>query len=151
MSDFEYTIEKNGCSIAGYKGNNTVINIPNEIDGLRVIEIHDAAFHSSPNITEVNIPDGVTYIWYYAFKWCVNLKSITIPEGVEIIGIGAFEGCRNLTSITIPKSVRTMCSDIFKDCENLKRIIFKGRTSTDKENFHIHWKGNCNAEVIFEP
>ena len=51
-------------------------------------------------MTNVNIPDGVTYIGEYAFDNCSGLTSIDIPSSVTTIGVGVFNNCVGLTSIT---------------------------------------------------
>ena len=43
-------------------------------------------------VTSLIIPDGVTTIPYYAFRYCTGLTSITIPNGVTSIGYEAFDG-----------------------------------------------------------
>ena len=43
-------------------------------------------------VTSLIIPDGVTTIPYYAFRYCTGLTSITIPDSVTSIGYEAFDG-----------------------------------------------------------
>ena len=52
------------------------------------------------NITNVQLPYGITHIGNDAFSNCVNLRSIIIPATVTSIGNYAFAGCRNLRDIT---------------------------------------------------
>ena len=51
-------------------------------------------------ITDLVIPDGVTSIKNYAFRYCTSLTSVTIPNSVTSIGSSAFSNCSSLTSIT---------------------------------------------------
>lgn len=55
-----------------------VIDIPAEIDGIPVTIIEKYAFSFSNHLTEVAIPESVTYIGEMAFNNCKNLTSITI-------------------------------------------------------------------------
>ena len=48
--------------------------------------------------TEIVIPNSVTGIGDYAFKYCINLTSVIIPDSVTSIGWEAFYECKNLTS-----------------------------------------------------
>ena len=48
------------------------------------------------------IPDTVTEIADFAFRFGGDLKSITIPESVVEIGHKAFEGCSSLSTINVP-------------------------------------------------
>ncbi len=48
------------------------------------------AFRTARKVTEVVIPDSVTYIATYAFGTCVSLESVYVPQGVEYIHPKAF-------------------------------------------------------------
>ena len=52
-------------------------------------------------ITNLVIPDDVTYIGRYAFSDCSGLTSVTIPNSVTIIDNYAFRGCSGLTAVHI--------------------------------------------------
>ena len=65
-----------------------------------VISIGSRAFQNCVNLTDINIPAGVTNICDEAF-YNSYLSSADIPESVESIGNYAFGLCRNLKSITI--------------------------------------------------
>ena len=62
MRDFEYEKIENGISIIKYTGDETVINIPDKIDGLPVISIGSKAFAENHHITSITIPDSVANI-----------------------------------------------------------------------------------------
>lgn len=57
---------------------------------------------ASEELTELNIPDGVTKIGDYAFVYGLSITSVTIPDSVTAIGFHAFRWCTSLESITIP-------------------------------------------------
>ncbi len=71
------------------------------------------------NLSEYEIPEGVTEIAYGAFAHCNSIESIVIPDGVEKISGMAFEECLNLKSATIAATVSTIVSSAFYGCENL--------------------------------
>ena len=49
-------------------------------------------------MSDLVIPNSVTYIRSYAFSGCTSLTSIVIPNSVTNIGSYAFSGCTSLTS-----------------------------------------------------
>ena len=73
-------------------------------------------------ITNLEIPEGITDIKQYAFRGCSGLTSVTIPEGVTNIGIDAFYECTGLTSVTIPESVTNIEEWAFWGCDNLTSV-----------------------------
>lgn len=76
----------------------TRADIPEAIDGVRVMTIGDYAFQDCSGLTSVTIPNSVVGIWDHAFDGCGGLTSVTIPESVWSIGEWAFIDCSGLTS-----------------------------------------------------
>ena len=74
------------------------------------------------NITDYNIPNGITKIIDHLFYGWENLKSVTIPDSVTEIGESAFENCTSLTNIVIPNSVTKIANSAFQYCSNLTNV-----------------------------
>ena len=92
-------------------------------------------------ISELVIPDGVTYIGIYKFYNCKNLKTVTIPNSVQGISIGAFENCTNLMSVYMPNSMTEIGWSSFAGCSSLTSItIPDGVTSIGSCAFN-----NCSS------
>ena len=73
--DYQYCILEDGTAeITRYSGEDSVLKIPNTLDGKTVTSIGDQAF-----------------------AWCRSLTSIELPDSVTSIGDQAFWGCNNLT------------------------------------------------------
>lgn len=70
------------------------------------------------------IPDGVTNIWWGAFRFCPWLTAVTIPGSVTSIGDLAFNNCDSLTSVTIPDSVISIGGNAFQNCLGLTNVMF---------------------------
>ena len=64
---------------------------------------------SEEEVTELNIPEGVTRIGYYAFVNCESITKVTIPETIDYIGLAAFNGF-NTNATAIFASERSLCS-----------------------------------------
>ena len=85
-SGLEYEeLEDGTVEITRYSGEDTVLVIPDEIDGKRVTRIGDFAFYECSGLTEITLPEVVTSIGNYAFSGCSGLTEITLPEGVTSI------------------------------------------------------------------
>lgn len=81
-----------------------------------------SAFCDSPELTEVKIPSTVTKIKDSAFSGCTGLTKIELPPQLEEVGYSSFYGCSGLTEITIPSSVKTIRSGAFEECYNLESV-----------------------------
>lgn len=87
-------------------------------------------------VTDLVIPNSVTYINTYAFLGCHSLTSIVIPNSVTGIGSSAFYNCKNVTSITIPDSVTDIGEEAFYGCSSLGNItIPNGITTLRSQTF----------------
>ena len=113
--DFTYFEKEDGLYITGYTGQDTIITIPNQIEGKKVVGIADKAFAGCSTLENVTLPDTLLSIGVRAFEGCNRLKSIIIPDSVTQIRQSAFIGCSDLTSITIPDSVMQIGGEAFSD------------------------------------
>ena len=80
------------------------------------------AFCDSPMLNEVKIPSTVTKIKSSAFSGCTGLTKIELPPQLEEVGYSSFYGCSGLTEISIPSSVKTIRSGAFQNCFNLESV-----------------------------
>lgn len=79
----------------------TSLEIPDEIDGNKVIAIGENAFAGIVNLESIILSGSIIKIEAKAFGWCENLKSITIQNGITEIDINAFFICNNLETIIV--------------------------------------------------
>ena len=103
-SDFEYKAISDGIEITKYIGTSTKVRIPEKIKGKPVTIIGYLAFYDS-SITEVHVPNSVTYIRMEAFTHCKKLTSVTLGNSVTTISEAAFYNCISLKSINVPESL----------------------------------------------
>ena len=102
-TDFSWETVDNGTSvkITSYHGSDTIVTIPDVIDGKPVTVVGEYAFLWCTEITSIVIPDSVLIIDEYAFYGCNGLTTIDIPGSVVEIGNGAFYWCVGLSDITV--------------------------------------------------
>ena len=93
-----------------------------------LLELDSESFSGCHNLTNIILPNTVTYIGDRAFYNCYNLESIIIPDSVTSIGNYAFDYCNNLESVTIGSSVTTIGTNAFNECNNLASVTFKNST-----------------------
>ncbi len=122
----KYNITNGEAIITGYQGSNTVLELPEEIEGYPVTTIATRAFDCNEDITKVILPDTVSVIEEGAFGYCTNLREVILSSSLTTIGESAFEYCRALTYVNIPESVTSIGDYAFCCCLNLSEISFYG-------------------------
>lgn len=89
---------------------------------VKIIEV--AAFADNPNLTEVNLNDGLEEVGNIAFAGA-GFTEINLPEGVTWSS-DVFYECNNLVSVIIPKGSKWNGSNAhFYGCDNLKEVIIE--------------------------
>ena len=109
--DYKYSIVNNSVTIDSYTGSDSVVIVPDNIDGYDVTEIGGSAFARCTNVKEIKLPETLETIGYCAFESCTGLESIKIPSKVKTIGGGAFEYCSSLKEINLPESIEKLGSE----------------------------------------
>lgn len=141
--NFEYYVKDDQTiSISLYKGNESELVIPSEINGLVVTSIESDAFYENKNFSDITLPDtirdidmytfsqtdyyknqnnwedGVFYIGKHLIKAKESLSGeYAVKEGTVYISSCAFIGCENLTNIIIPDSVQRIGDRAFVNTE----------------------------------
>jgi hypothetical protein len=166
--DFTWTSNGKTVVINGYEGTNTVVTIPETLDGLPITGIEWDSFSEvttnlfavkiPKSITSIGpfrcrqlagitIPDSVTNIGDSAFFNCENLASVTIPNSVAHIGKNAFCGCIRFSGITIPDSVTSIGAYSFCNCTNLTSVtLSKNVTNIGESSFY-----DCGITYVMIP
>ncbi|MBP0973324.1 MAG: leucine-rich repeat protein [Oscillospiraceae bacterium] len=94
------------------------------------------AFMNCSSLTDVTIPEGVTYdtafgaSLYNTFEGCTSLKQIQLPESFHVIVSDMFHGCSSLESFEISKGVNRIAYSAFEDCISLKEIVIPANVET---------------------
>ena len=126
-----------------YNENITEVVIPDEIEGLPVVEIKGEAFSSSDlvnvkfgknikiigdyafahsELKEVELPESLEEIGSNAFAYCFELEKVIFNDNLQSIGRYAFTSCRALTSVELPNSLVRIDKGAFKKCNNITDI-----------------------------
>ena len=106
-----------------------------------ITHVGKSAFYNCVNLTEVSLPDSLTFMDYQAFGYCTSLQEILIPEGVQSMYFRVFYGCSSLSKVNIPEKATHIYSSAFAECTSLTSIeIPYGMTAIDNSAFQ-----NCSS------
>ena len=134
--------EKNKYHLISYKGIETELVLPNDIEGSSYT-IESLAFNDCSNITSIIIPSGIEAISFGALFGCNNLVSITIPY-LRTAHFGYLFGANDYknSSLFVPDSLRevyitggtTIRSNAFSGCSSLTKITLPNSITSIGDN-----------------
>ena len=107
-----------------YGGNSSYVPSSLTSVTVRAGYVGDYAFSGLTYLSEVVLPQNMTYVSAHLFDGCTSLSQAVIPSGVSSIGDYAFNGCSSLGDITIPQSVTDIGQYAFRDC--YAEIVWEG-------------------------
>ena len=145
--NFDYEIYEGGVIITKYKGKDTAVEIPAEIEGTPVKEIGFFTFEANESIVSVALSESIQTIGEGAFIDCTSLKEINLPTGLTTIERGAFAGCTAIAEITIPDGVQSIHDGAFAGCNALAEMTVLSR-ELKYENWGLEELPNL---VIYAP
>lgn len=120
---YEFKLIDGYAEITAYKGNDTVVEIPETLMGYTVVSIGDEAFRRS-GVKSVFIPDSVKEIKADAFADSTELTTVKFSSNLESIGDTAFYNCENLSSaIRFPESLKKIGDCAFENCWDMTYAI----------------------------
>lgn len=137
---FRYFLnEESEATISYYVGNESIVVVPETLDGYPVTEIGEFAFSSfcssdyfykygsddlisNDLITSITLPETIKVIGDYAFAGNLKLTEINIPSKVTTIPYECFNSCESLEYVDLPESVNKIEARAFYCCKNLKSI-----------------------------
>ena len=150
LSDFEYelTEDMEGVKITKYKGEALHVLIPNEIEGLPVVELGDYSFSSRKKMETIIIPDTVKKIGRYVFYFCDKLKNIRLSKAITSIVEGMFSSCESLEEFIIPDHIINIESSAFSHTGIISiylpdRITFRSKSYSEEYEISTFVFNSC--------
>lgn len=101
------------------------VEIPAEVDGIKVMGLDYMAFMSNKKITGLTIPDSVRYIDRDALAGLSAVTSLTLPKKLVVVRSGSIRDMGSLESLVIPPTVQLVHGAIVR-CSALKSVTFEG-------------------------
>ena len=114
IQDFVYEIRNGEAAIIKYRGSDSEVIIPSEIEGAKITYIEEDAFYQCTNLEYVEIPDSVVGIGAWAFSE-TNLQKVSIPASVVTIGEEAFCRCTKLKEVILFNGVKEIGKAAFAE------------------------------------
>lgn len=130
VAAFSYEAIDGQMTITNYTGNDTVVVIPDTIEGQSVVVIGDSAFANNENIKGVVIPDSVTRIERNAFCNCFDLEVFVAGDALKFIGEYAFSYCKSLKSVELNVGLETLELSCFTSTDELKELYIPNTVTT---------------------
>jgi len=122
-SQFEYELYKDYVKVIKYLAEETVVEIPSEIDNTPVKVIGELCFYDiEADVTKVIIPESIDTIETKAFYLATTLVEIEIPDTVTSLGDNAFAWCSALTTVKIGKGITEIPDYCFNSCPLLTTV-----------------------------
>lgn len=105
--------------ITDLPSDNTVVIIPDEVDGVPVTAIGSGAFISQRCLKCVVFGKNIQAVEESAFYQCSELQKVVMNDKLKTIGDSAFSGCSKLNDITVGSNIEYIGESAFLQCVNL--------------------------------
>lgn len=92
--------------------------------------IGDNSFYGCAALTQVSIPDRITYLGGSAFMYCTALETVALGRGISSIPEYAFNTCTQLRSLIIPDQVTDIAYASLAYCEHLDSVVVGSRVES---------------------
>ena len=127
-----------------YYGYDEVVEIPEGIT-----DIFFEVFSRSTCLTKIIIPGSITDVTPLEFEGCNLLTEAVFKEGVVHVGICSFLDCPSLEVINLPKSLKSIGQKAFANCTALKEVRYKGsREDWEKVDKHPEWDIGAGKYIL---
>lgn len=125
-----------------FAGNKYLVQITTSAD-----VIGNSAFYRMRRLKKVNILNGTTQIKNGAFQCCYRLTELSLPDSVTYIGSLAFSES-NIRRVKIPSRLKSLGADAFYGCDRMQ--AFEGGSSSYKVENGVLYNGSM-TELIKYP
>lgn len=98
------------------------IEVPDTIDGKKIVSVSKKAFANNSKIKKVTLADSIIHIGDSAFSNCTRLESISFGNNMQTIGAAGFKNCKTLNTIVIPNGITEIRDNTFDGCSKLETV-----------------------------
>ncbi len=134
--DFIYEVLSNETvAIHFYTGEDDIVKVPANIDGLPVRRIESHAFYGT-QVKDVIISEGITTLCDEAFYNCA-LETLQLPSTLKEVGTGVFRYCENLKEAQIAQGA-SLGKYMFYGCASLANVALPSGTQVVEEGMFAY-------------
>lgn len=134
FGDFEYTPRNTYVEINAYKGTDTTVEIPSEINGLEVRQIASNGLCGNESVEKYILPEGITTIGQHALSQNTNLKEISFPSTLKSVQFGAISYDNALEVVNFPEGLETIEGCVLYTCYGLTDVYIPSTVTSITEN-----------------
>ena len=134
--DYQYRVLEDGTAeITHYFGRDSVVHIPDTLDGKTVTSIRDVAFACCSALTTIELPDSVTSIGVNLFAGCESLKNIQVSPEQPVFAVSDgvlfnkaeksliyYPAGKQEEAYEVPQGIQQIKSGAFSCCSALASI-----------------------------
>ncbi|KAK8844338.1 hypothetical protein M9Y10_024552 [Tritrichomonas musculus] len=119
-------------------------------DNSRLDTIGTRAFYGCSEMTDTQIPKGVTVLAGETYFGCAKLESINLPSGLTTIGDNEFYGCTDLNcKLPIPIELSSVGSKAFYGCNKLNGPLEFTDSTTEIGTSAFYKCSGFTGDLIF--
>ena len=135
--DYGYTLVNTVAMICAYKGKDTEITLPSELDGYTVTAVTDDAVSGKTSIKRITLSDTVVNVGEGAFVGCSSLEYVFIGSSVAVLHSGAFDGCKALKEIEVSSANKSFSSVDGVLYNGDKTVLLRCPEAVEKEELKL--------------
>ena len=91
--------------IMEYLGDAEEVEVPAEIEGIPVLELHNKVFYENRRLKKVTLPNSIVDIGLKVFGLCRNLEEVRFSDSIVKLDNSIFAGCKSLKRIKLPRNL----------------------------------------------
>lgn len=133
--DWDYIENETGISLTVYRGDETDLEIPSNLDEKPVTKLEKDLFLNNVELVSVKIPPTVKGLGSNLFYGCTSLEYVELPTSLKEISENAFRYCSSLKNIDMPVSITSIGNNAFADCIKLEKINLIAVTNIGRSAF----------------